>query len=71
MIWLVGMASSLLSAYAICVVGLEDSVLAIICRIVLVITANIMLWIANNRYEKLTSRIKALEDKLNAKEEHK
>ena len=71
MIWLVGMASALLSAYAVCVVGLEDSVLTIICRIVLVIAANIMLWFASNHYETLKSRIKALEDKLNEKEDTK
>lgn len=71
MIWLIGMASSLLTAYAIWVTGIEDnSTLTIVFRIILILAANILLWVANNHYEKLKSRIKTLEDKVEKSAEH-
>ena len=70
MIWLVGMASSLLTGYAIFCVGCETTTLTIICRIVLLLAANVMLWFANDHYEKLKSRIKALEKQVENNAEH-
>ena len=72
MTWLIGMSSALLTSYAMLVSNpFENDVINVICRITLLLVANVLLTIASDHYEKLKSRIKALEDKLNDKEEHK
>ena len=72
MIWLIGLASSVLAEYSIIVCcPFENEVTNIVCRVVLLLVANTLLMIASNKYDKLKSRIKALEDKLNDKEDTK
>lgn len=72
MTWLIGIASSILTGYSILVCcPFENEIANIVCRVVLLLVANTLLMIASDKYDKLKSRIKALEDKLNNKEEHK
>ena len=68
MIWLIEFGMTALCAYIGFVVGCEDSTLIIICRAVFLVAFNILLYCANKCYEKLKSRIKALEDKLKDEE---
>ena len=68
MIWLLGFATMLMTSYAMLVAApSENEVVWDICRIVLLIAANVLLMIASDCYDKLKSRIKALEDKENTK----
>ena len=68
MTWLLGFASILMASYAMLVAApSENEVVWDICRIVLLIATNVLLMIASDCYEKLKSRIKALEDKENTK----
>lgn len=68
MTWLLGFSSILMASYAMLVAApSENEVVWDICRIVLLIAANVLLMIASDCYEKLKSRIKALEDKENTK----
>ena len=72
MTWLIGLASSILAGYSILVCcPSENEVANIVCRVVLLLVANTLLMIASDKYDKLKSRIKALEDKLNNEEENK
>lgn len=72
MTWLIGIASALLSGYSIFVCCPFDSeIINIVCRVVFVLAANILLMFARKEEDKLKSRIKALEDKLNDKEKLK
>lgn len=72
MTWLLGMSATLLTSYVMFVlVPFENEVISIACRIVTLVAANVLLMIASDCYEKLKSRIKALEDKLNDKEDGK
>lgn len=72
MTWLIGLASSIMAGYSILVCcPSENEVANIVCRVVLLLVANSLLMIASDKYDKLKSRIKALEDKLNDKEERK
>lgn len=72
MTWLIGLASSILAGYSILVCcPSENEIVNIVCRVVFLLVANTLLMIASDKYDKLKSRIKALEDKLNDKEENK
>ena len=69
MTWLIGLASSIMAGYSILVCcPSENEVANIVCRVVLLLVANTLLMSASDKYDKLKSRIKALEDKLNDKE---
>ena len=69
MSWLIGFASILISLYSVLMLHPFDSDVAnTICFILLGITFSAILCIAADKEEKLKSRIKALEDKLNDKE---
>ena len=50
---------------------LEDATINLICSSVCLVLSGVCLYIAYDRYDKLKSRIKALEDKLNDKEKLK
>ena len=72
MSWLIGFASILISLYSVLMLHPFDSDVAnTICFIVLGTTFSVLLSIAADKEEALKSRIKALEDKLNDKEERK
>lgn len=72
MTWLIGIASSVLAGYSILVCcPFENEVANIVCRVVFLLVANTLLMIASDKYDKLKSRIKALEDKLNDRENSK
>ena len=72
MVWIIGVASCLISLYSVLTLHpFESDVANIICFTVLGVTFNILLAIANSHYEDLKSRIDALEEKLNDKEETK
>ena len=72
MTWLIGFYSTLMVAYAMFMLTpSENEAVSVACRVVLLIVANALLMIASDCYEKLKSRIKALEDKLNNKEDNK
>ena len=69
MIYCVGMASMLIAFYfGLTFCPFESEVVNTICFITLPILFMIVLAVASSFEEKLTDRIKALEDKLNNKE---
>lgn len=71
MTWLIGMASAILAGYSILVCcPFENEITNIACRFVFMLVANTLLMIANDKYDKLKSRIKALEDKVENNEQH-
>lgn len=74
MTWLLGLASILMASYVMLVAAPSgNEVVWNICRIVILIAANVLLMIADDCYDKLKSRIKTLEDKVenNAENIHK
>lgn len=74
MTWLLGFASILMASYLmLSATPSENEVVWNICRIVILIVANALLMIASDCYDKLKSRIKTLEDKVenNADNIHK
>ena len=69
MIYCVGIASMLIAFYfGLTFCPFENEVINTICFIALPILFMIVLAVASSLEEKLTDRIKALEDKLNDKE---
>lgn len=72
MSYCVGLASMFAALFVtLTLYPLENNTIMTICMIALPTLFMIMLAVANDCEEKLTDRIKALEDKLNDKEERK
>lgn len=72
MTWLLGFYSTLMMAYAASILEpFENDIVNFVIRFVILLVANVLLMIASDHYDKLKSRIKALEDKLNDKESAK
>lgn len=74
MTWLLGFYSNLMLVYAASILEpFENDIVNFVIRFVLLAVANTLLMIASDHYDKLKSRIKTLEDKVenNAENIHK
>lgn len=74
MTWLLGFYSTLMLAYAASILEpFENDIVNFVVRFVILAVANALLMIASDHYNKLKSRIKTLEDKVenNAENIHK
>ena len=71
MTWLLGFYSTLMIAYAASILEpFENDIVNFVIRFVILLVANVLLAIASDHYEKLKSRVKTLEDKVENNAEH-